>query len=208
VFAEDWHFATGRLLSAQAYYPPQPPAGSVAVRVVASGPDQDEPAAEEHMFRVITSARRTVDVMTPYLVPTEPIEEALRVASKRGCRVRILYGAPVDHRVVRWASEAYMPRLLAAGIEIWCHPRMVHGKVVAVDGRFVTLGSTNLDARSLRLNFELNVAVPDVGIAREVGRWFDAKVAESRLVTPQELAAATWGKRVLRAAAELFSPVL
>ncbi len=208
VFAEDWHFATGRLLSAEAYYPPQPAAGNVPVRVVASGPDQDEPAAEEHMFRVITSARRTVDVMTPYLVPTEPIEEALRVASRRGCRVRILFGEPVDHRVVRWASEAYMPRLLAAGIEIWCHPRMVHGKVVAVDGRLVTLGSTNLDARSLRLNFELNVGVPDPGVAREVVRWFDGKVAESRPITPQELADAGWGRRVLRAASALFSPVL
>lgn len=208
VFAEDWHFATGRLLSAEAYFPRQAPAGDVSVRVVASGPDQDEPAAEEHMFRVITSARRTVDVMTPYLVPTEPIEEALRVASKRGCRVRILYGEPIDHRTVRWASEAYMPRLIAAGIEIWCHPRMIHGKVVTVDGRFVTLGSTNLDARSLRLNFELNVAVPNVAIAREVTHWFDAQIAVSRLITPEELAAAGWGRRVLRAAAELFSPVL
>ena len=178
------------------------------MRVVASGPDQDEPAAEEHMFRVITSARRTVDVMTPYLVPTEPIEEALRVASKRGCRVRILYGEPIDHRIVRWASEAYMPRLMAAGIELWCHPRMVHAKVVAVDGRFVTLGSTNLDARSLRLNFELNVAMPSVAVAREVTHWFDAQVAASRQVTPEDLAAAGWGRRLLRAAAELFSPVL
>jgi len=208
VFAEDWFFATERLLAAEAYYPRQAPAGDVGVQVVASGPDQDEPAAEEHMFRVITSARRTVDVMTPYLVPTEPIEEALRVASKRGCRVRLLYGEPIDHRVVRWASEAYMPRLLAAGIEIWCHPRMIHAKVVVADGRLVTLGSTNLDARSLRLNFELNVAMPNATVARTVEAWFEAQVAASRLVTSEALAAASWGKRVLRAAAELFSPVL
>ncbi len=208
VFAEDWCFATGKLLAAEAYYPLAAPAGDVAVQVVASGPDQDEPAAEEHMFRVITSARRTVDVMSPYLVPTEPIEAALRVASKRGCRVRLLYGEPVDHRVVRWASEAYMPRLIAAGIELWCHPRMIHAKVVVVDGRLVTLGSTNLDARSLRLNFELNVAMLSMDVARPVVAWFESHVADARRVTLEELAAAGWGKRVLRAAAELFSPVL
>ncbi len=207
VFAEDWHFATGELLDAQGYYPAIAPRGDVPAQVVASGPDQEEPAAEEAMFALLTSAERSVDVMTPYLVPTEPIEEALKSAARRGRRVRVLLGETIDHRFVRWATDAYLPGLIRTGVEVWRHPAMIHGKVLIVDRKTATLGSTNLDARSLRLNFELNVTMPHVGTAEALTQWFERDLKESRRLSVDDLAAPPF-TRLARAGAHLLSPLL
>ncbi len=207
VFAEDWYFATGRLVDADPYYAVVPRAGDVPVQVVDSGPDQDPPQAEELMFGALASARRSVDIVTPYLVPTEPLEQALRSAARRGRRVRVLLPEFVDHRVVRWATDSYLPSLLDAGVEIWRHPHMTHGKVVIVDGAWVTLGSTNLDMRSLRLNFELNVAIPHVDTAAVLTRYFEGELRASRRLTEEDLRAG-FALRMLRQAAHLLSPML
>ena len=207
VFASDWEFATGERLDADAYYHRQEVRGDVPVQVIESGPDQEDPLADDVMFGAIASARRTIDIVTPYFVPPEPIEQAIRSASLRGRRVRILLGEYVDHRVVRWATDSYLPRMIEAGVEVWRHPMMVHGKVVVVDGSWATIGSTNLDARSLRLNFELNVAMPHEPTAARVTAWFEAELAASRRLEAADLEAHGW-LRLARAAAHLASPLL
>lgn len=207
VFSDDWHLATGEVLDDERYCREQGEAGDVPIQVVPSGPDQPEPLAPEVMFGAIAAARDTIDIMTPYLVPTEPIEQALRSAARRGRRVRILVPDFVDHRIVRWASDSYLPRLITAGVEIWRHPDMVHGKLVIVDGTWATLGSTNLDMRSLWLNFELNIAIPHAATATGLGAYFEGELAASRRVTLDDLKAPL-PMRLLRAGANLFSPLL
>jgi cardiolipin synthase len=207
VFAEDWHLATGETLEGEKYFQQQPEAGSVPVQVVPSGPDQLEPLAPELMFGAIAAAREKIDIVTPYLVPTEAIEQALRSAARRGRRVRILLPQYVDSRVVRWATDSYLPRLLQAGVEVWRHPHMVHGKLVIVDDTWATLGSTNLDMRSLYLNFELNVAIPHDATARLLAEYFEGELASSRRLTLEDLNA-PFRTRLARAAANLLSPLL
>jgi cardiolipin synthase len=207
VFAEDWHFATEELLEDERWYCRVPPAGDVDVQVVESGPDQEDPVADEMMFGALVSARKTVDIATPYLVPTEPVEQALVSAARRGRRVRILLGDVIDHRVVRWATDSYLPRLMAAGIEIYRHPMMVHSKAVIVDGVWATLGSTNLDMRSLRLNFELNVAFPQPEPVARLTAWFEKELAAARRVKPEELECGL-RRRLARQAAYLLAPIL
>ena len=208
VFAEDWHFSTGELLDADAYYPVCDPAGSVPIQVIESGPDQDDPHADDLMFSAIASARRSVDIATPYLVPPEPIEQALHSAARRGRRVRILLGEFVDHRVVRWATDAYIPRLLEAGVQVWRHPKMVHAKAVIVDGAWATMGSTNLDARSLRLNFELDTEIYDPDVARWIGKRIDALIDHAKPETLDTLARAPFAKRLRNKVIWLATPYL
>lgn len=207
VFVEDWHFATGELLDREVYFRKVDPAGDVPVQVVASGPDQDDPAAEELMFGALAGAHDTVDIVTPYLVPTEALARALTSSARRGRRIRVLIPEKVDHRLVRWATDAYLPGLIDAGVCIWRHPSMVHGKLVIVDGRWATLGSTNLDMRSLRLNFELNVALPHTPVAEELTRYFEGEIAASRRLTKEDLRA-SFPLRCVRATAQLLAPVL
>lgn len=207
VFAEDWHLATGQTLDGEQYFEKQPDAGDVPIQVVPSGPDQIEPLAPEMMFGAIAAARESVDIVTPYLMPTDSIEQALRSAARRGRRVRILLPNYVDNRVVRWATDSYLPRLLRAGLEIWRHPHMVHGKLVIVDGKWATLGSTNLDMRSLFLNFELNVAIPHTPTAKLLEAYFEAELVSARRLTLDDLVA-PFPTRLARATANLFSPLL
>jgi cardiolipin synthase len=207
LFAEDWYFATEELIDASVYYPATPPAGDVPVQVLASGPDQEQPLAEEEMFALLASARKSVDVMTPYLVPTEPIEAALKSAARRGRRVRLLMGEKIDHRLVRWAGDSYLPSLLEAGVETWLHPAMIHGKVVIVDDRVVSYGSTNLDARSLRLNFELNLTMAHGPTAERFVQHMNSEIAASRRLTPEDLVC-RFPTRFMRSAAHLLSPLL
>jgi cardiolipin synthase A/B len=207
LFAEDWYFATEELIDGAVYYPATPPVGDVPVQILASGPDQEEPLAEEEMFALLASAKKSIDVMTPYLVPTEPIEAVLRSAARRGRRVRVLLGEKIDHRLVRWAGDSYIPDLMAAGVEVWRHPAMIHGKVLIVDDRVVSYGSTNLDARSLRLNFELNLTMPHGPTAERFLRHMNEEIAASNRVTLETLRC-RFPTRFARAAAHLLSPLL
>jgi len=207
VFADDWHIATGEGLEGEGYFPVCPPAGPVPIQVVASGPDQEAPLAPELMFGGIVAARESIDIITPYFVPTEPIEQALRSAARRGRRVRLMVPDFVDNILVRLATDSYLPRLIEAGVEVWRHPHMVHGKVMIVDGTWVTLGSTNLDMRSLWLNFELNIAIPHTESALAVAVYFDAELKVCRRLSVQDFEASMsvrWG----RALANLMSPRL
>jgi cardiolipin synthase len=83
----------------------------------------------------------------------------------------------------------------------------VHGKVLVVDGAWATLGSTNFDARSVRLNFELNVAMPHVRTSESIVAWFEAELRHARRLVVEDLDA-PWGTRLLRAGSLLLSPLL
>jgi cardiolipin synthase len=207
VFIEDWHFATGELLDDDCYFDEARPAGEVPVQVLADGPDTDPYLLEDLFFSAIAGARRRVDLATPYFVPSEPLHAALRSALLRGRQVRVLYGKTIDHAVVRWAGESFLADLLAVGLEAWEHPGMVHSKVLAVDDEWGTFGSANFDARSLRLNFELNIGVPHGPTARRLREYVDAEVAHSRRVRPADLRRGFFG-RLLQNAAGLFAPIL
>jgi cardiolipin synthase len=207
VFAQDWHTATKEVLDGDAYFHRVPVAGDVPVQVVESGPDQEDPLAEDLLFGAVVSARRSIDVVTPYFVPTEPIEHALRSAALRGRRVRLLLGDFVDHRVVRWATDAYLPRMIEVGVEVWRRPEMVHAKAIVIDGAWATIGSTNFDARSLRLNFEMNVVLPDAATAERIAAWYESELSHARRLVVEDLEA-PWGTRLLRAGSLLAAPLL
>ncbi|MHC5009612.1 MAG: cardiolipin synthase [Planctomycetota bacterium] len=207
IFVEDWCFATEQVLDDDAYFPRVEDAGEVPVQVVPSGPDDEDAPVENLFFSAIAGARRRVDLVTPYFVPTEPLLAAIRSALRRGRRVRALLGEKTDSRMVRWASESILPPLLEAGLELWRYPGMVHGKVLVVDDAWATLGSTNFDARSFRLNFEVNVAFPHAPTAVEIRRHVDHEIERSRRVHPADLRYRLPG-RVLRNLAGVFAPVL
>ena len=125
----------------------------------------------------------------------------------RGLPVRLLIPAKTDHLTVRLASEGVLPSFMEAGVEVWGYPKMLHGKVLVVDDEWGTLGSANMDARSLRLNFELNVAFPHVPTAKALREIIDREIAQSRRIFPEDLRFGLGG-RLLRNAAGLLAPIL
>ena len=164
---------------------------SFALRSSPSGGSND---LKRLYLLAIASARRTVDITTPYFVTDESSEWSLRDARSRGVQVRILVeGDITDAMPVKYASRQAYERLMAMGVEIYEYrPTMMHTKVLVVDGAWSMFGSANFDNRSLELNDELNVAVSDRDLARRLLDDFEQDVRVS-----MRLDLAQWRQRSL-----------
>jgi cardiolipin synthase A/B len=142
----------------------------------------------------IASARRTIDITSPYFVTDESSDWSLKDAVSRGVKIRILVeGDKTDAMPVKYASREAYERLLSMGIEIYEYqPTMMHTKTMVVDGAWSMFGSANFDNRSLELNDELNVAVADRDLARRFTEDFERDLRVS-----SRLDLATWRQRPL-----------
>lgn len=147
--------------------------------------------------KLIGAAREWIAVSTPYFVPDRPMQRALLAAAARGVEVRVLVPAKSDVPVAAWAARAGYGALLAGGVRIFEYqPRMLHAKVLLADGDWATVGSANLDYRSLWLNHELTVLTRDVPLCAVLGRQFDADLAVSREVDLGRWRRRAWSGRV------------
>ena len=147
--------------------------------------------------------------MTPYFLPSHGLVSALRSAGQRGVDVRIVLPAKNNLFYVHWAQFRLLPTLLEAGVRVWYQqPPFAHTKLLAVDGYYAQIGSANLDARSLRLNFELNMEVFDPDFHGNIASHIDRAVASGREITADALAALSLPVKLRNAACWIFSPYL
>jgi cardiolipin synthase len=163
VFADNWVKATGDVLQGQAYFPPLPGVGDGAAQVFSSSPSGGSESMQLMYLLAIAAAERSLDLEMAYFVPDALSRQTILDALKRGVRVRILVpGKHIDTETARHASRAVWGELLKAGAEIYEYaPTMFHCKVMVVDGYMVSVGSTNFDDRSFRLNDEANLNIFD-----------------------------------------------
>jgi cardiolipin synthase len=143
-------------------------------------------------------------------VPDDLTTKALVGAMRRGVRLRIVTPGPhTDARIVKQASRASWGPLLAEGAEIYEYqPSLFHCKTFIVDGLLVSVGSTNFDSRSFRLNDEANLNVLDGDFARQVTAVFEADARSAKRVTLQEWRKRPWRERLAERAASIFSSQL
>lgn len=208
VFLEDWNFATGRSVTAPEFFK-APDAGEQLVQVVAGGPDRDWQTIQQLFFAAITGARDRVLLATPYFVPDEPVLTALVTASLRGVDVTLLVPRSTDHHIVRAAGRSFYDELLKAGIRVHEYlPGFLHAKTVIVDGVFASVGSANLDQRSFRLNYELNIALYGESVAGELETIFEQDLTVSREITAEDRRTVGTFERFGEACARVLSPLL
>lgn len=158
-------------------------------------------------LRAIETAAHSIDIADPYLSDPEVLD-ALEQRARDGVKVRLFVPQRNDQKYLKWAIQARYPRLLDAGVEIYEYKgrEMAHEKVGVFDNRCTTIGSSNLDARSLSNNDEANLWSTDERLAQEVTRrLFDADVAHSHRVTRYD--ATTW-QNALNEAATWAEPFL
>jgi cardiolipin synthase len=143
----------------------------------------------------VTSAANTIDLAASYFVPDDLLIEALIDARRRGVRVRILLPGPhIDSEAVRIASKGEWGPLLREGVEIYLYqPTMMHMKMLIVDTEFVSVGSTNFDLRSFRLNDEASLNIFDGGFAAQMTTVFEQDLQDATLFSY-----AMWQARPLR----------
>jgi cardiolipin synthase len=155
----------------------------------------------------ITAAERTIDLSAAYFVPDALTRKALLAALGRGVRLRIIVpGEYIDSQVTRRASRADWGELLRAGAEIHeFQPAMFHCKALIVDSQLVSVGSTNFDNRSFRLNDEANLNVYDGEFAAKVERVFEEDLRRSRRVTLESWASRPWQEKLVEQFSSLFA---
>ncbi len=184
VFAQDWYFATDSALKCPAFYPGIEPCGEVSAQVVPGAPDNEIHEIQLTTIALLHRAQKRIRLMTPYFVPETPLLAALQLAAMRGVDVAILVPEKCDHFYLTHVMRSYYDDLLPHGIRIFEYqPRMLHAKVLTVDGRYTMTGSANLDIRSLRINFELNVLFACDSTTTDVDCLFEDNVRNAREVT-------------------------
>ncbi len=157
-FAEDWCFTTGESLDGKDWFPRLGAVGELVLRGIHDGPDLDHDKLNLAILGALGAARESVHIMTPYFLPDPPLVSALNLAALRGVEVQIVIPERNNIRTVGWACDKILPQMLERGCRVWkSPPPFDHSKIFVVDGRYSLIGSTNLDPRSLRLNFEFNL---------------------------------------------------
>ncbi|MFY9178207.1 MAG: cardiolipin synthase [Venatoribacter sp.] len=203
VFSEDWHWATGNIPMLN--WEAAPVQGAGRVMCIASGPADDTDSASLYFSHLINSAEKRCWLVSPYFVPDRNLSTAIQLAALRGVAVKILVPGESDNRLVQQAMYAYIDELRRCGVEFYTYKKgFLHQKVMLIDDKFCSIGSTNMDNRSLHINFEINALIKDDALVAEVKQMLeqDFKDAKITAINPH------WWPVFLTKCAKLFSPVL
>lgn len=194
-FNDNWIKTTGQVLNGAAYFPPQRRAGDMDAHMFYSSPAGGSESMHLMYLMSIAAAEHTIDLSAAYFIPDDLIGKAMVAARHRGVRIRVLVpGKNTDSDLARMVSKADWGPLLLAGVEIYEYePTMFHNKVMIVDRELVSLGSTNFDLRSFRLNDEASLNVYDKAFAERMTRVYEQDLVPTRRYTYE-----SWQDRPLR----------
>lgn len=206
VFLDNWVKATGEVLHGPEYFPALEAAGKSSAQMFGSSPAGGSESMHLMYLLSITAATRSIDLSSAYFVPDELTLRALVDAAKRGVRIRVVApGEHTDTETVRRASRSLWGALLEAGVEIHEYvPTMYHCKVMVVDALWVSVGSTNFDNRSFRMNDEANLNIYDADFARRQVEIFEEDIRRSRRISLQQWRQRPLAEKLREHAAALF----
>jgi cardiolipin synthase len=212
VAAEDWRFATNEALKGDAWRiaPLSPSPGvPMLVRAVASGPDASNETNHKLLIGAFSVARKSIRLMSPYFLPDRELISALITAGRRGVEIDIVVPAVNNLFLVDRAMTAQFDQMLKNYCRIWrAEGAFDHSKLMAIDGTWAYVGSSNLDPRSLRLNFEVDLEVIDHGFARAIEARIDTVLEAAKPVDLAKLRARPFIVRLIEKILWLGSPYL
>ena len=197
LFEVSWHSSVPWNFEGHAHTPsphvPPIEGSPTRVQALAVGRFLGRRLIQRHLQHAIAAARERIWIEAAYFIPNRAMRGALKRAARRGVDVRILVPREMDIPGLSHASRCTWASLLRAGVKIfeWL-PGMLHAKTFSIDGAWCTVGSYNLDARSLLYNWEVTLAMLDTGVAARLERKFDEDLARSEQVNP-----ALWRRRGL-----------
>lgn len=207
IFASDWHFVTGEPCATGEFSGAS--TGTAVCRAVASGPDGPLDRLTEILVGAIANARKRVAIMTPYFLPPREIMGPLQAAALQGIEVTVILPAQNNLPYVHRATRHLLWELIERGVAVYYQPPpFVHSKIFFIDDQYAQIGSANLDPRSLRLNFEMNVEVYDRAFVAELARHFDAVRLRSTRVTLADVDHRNLVTKLVDGVCWLFSPYL
>lgn len=212
-FLLDWRFASHEdTLLSQYKVPTLVPlcqSTGAIIQLVSSGPDSKYPSILNGYIKLITEARKSIWIQTPYFIPNDALLTALKLAALSGLDVRIMFPNKPDHLFVYWATYSYIGELLKCGVRAFTYERgFLHSKTILIDETLSSVGTANFDMRSFKLNFEINAFIYDKSFAKQLSEAF-----ENDLKSCIELTVENYENRPLlikfkESISRLFSPIL
>lgn len=208
VFMEDWFFTTRDSLPWITHaFSPLP--GESVCRVISGGPNEDFEKINWILLGALAWSKKRIQIMTPYFVPDRVIISALNTAALRGVEIEIVLPEQSNLPFVAWASRALLWEMLQNGVKFYYQPPpFSHSKLFVADESYALIGTSNWDARSLRLNFELDLEVYDPVVARNLSSHFDHIRSLSKRITLEDANRDCLPVRLRNSFFKLFSPYL
>ncbi|WP_317380814.1 phospholipase D-like domain-containing protein, partial [uncultured Intestinimonas sp.] len=186
-----------------------PPTGVGFVQPYTDSPLDGEAVGQSVYLNLINRARRYVYITTPYLIVDDSMNTALCIAAKSGVDVRIMTPHIPDKKMVFEVTRAHYGPLLEAGVKIYEYtPGFVHAKNFAVDDKFGTVGTVNVDYRSLFLHFENGVWLCGAPAVRDIRDDFLSTLEQCQPITLAQSRALPWWRRACRAVLRVFAPLM
>ncbi|NQU88596.1 MAG: cardiolipin synthase [Mariniphaga sp.] len=209
IFSADWFFVSRQNLGGNNYYTKFTEGPGIPIQISTSGPDSDWESIGQAFFTAITGAKKTVYLTTPYLIPPQYILAALTTSALGGIDVRIIIPGKSDARFSKWCSFSFVQKLLEAGVRMYFYQKgFIHSKLLIVDSVISSIGTTNLDFRSIETNFEINAFIYDENFTKNLENNFIEDLSESREIILEEWKQRKWYKKLQESFAHVFSPML
>lgn len=181
----------------------------IPTQVVSSGPnDMSKAEIRDMMIRMIMDAKESVYLQTPYFTPDEAFSSALKIAAISGKDIRIMIPEKWDKAYVKAAAMEFIREIQPFGVKFYAYPGFIHAKTLVVDGKIVTIGTTNIDTRSFELHFEMNIVFFDAPFAKKNQNIFLEDQKKCKQVYKEKLDKASIFRRTIWGFCKLFSPLM
>lgn len=206
-----WHFSNGQAYELSEDYLVENPQnmGHSTVSFALSDPGSPAPYTMETILIAISHAKESIQICTPYFVPTDQISTALQVAAASGIKVELLMPRRSDSFIVHHASFSFLKPLLRRGVKVYLYEKgFMHAKTICVDGKLAFIGTVNIDIRSFYINFEIASIIYDLNICKELSHQFEDDKKESQLVDIKYWTKRSVWERGLDSICRLLAPLL
>jgi cardiolipin synthase len=209
-FLLDWNFASGNdLMRKQRYFPEKEYKGDTGIQIVSSGPDSKEAEVKSLFLKMIYEAEKTIYIQTPYFIPDQSMLEALKLAARSGVEIKVMIPDRGDHPFVYAANNSFVGELLDAGARCYRYTKgFLHSKTLCIDSRVLSIGTTNMDVRSFKLNFEINAFIYDREQAELHNQIFAEDLENSEEITKEIFETRGWTMKLRESVSRLLSPIL
>lgn len=178
------------------------------VQIIHSGPDDERQQIKLAMISMITNAKKSICLQSPYFVPDDSFLDAIKIAVQSGVQVDIMIPKIPDKTIPYYASLSYCEDLIRYGVNVFAREGFIHAKTLLIDDSVCMVGSCNSDIRSFSLNFEASAVIYDKKIAEQMKEIFVRDKKESVMLNSAYFKGLTRGKKSLKAVCRLFSGIL
>lgn len=208
-FLMDWFFVDRSLITAKKYFPPLERDKGALIQIVTSQPVGPWRDIMQGLIMIFNQSHRYLYIQTPYFLPTESLYSSLQNAALAGVDVRLMIPQRSDSVFTQFASSSYLGEILRSGVKVYLYKKgFLHAKMIVCDDELSSVGSTNIDFRSLEQNFEVNAFIYDSTCAKELKAVFLNDQKECMQLTSSMYDSRSRWHRIKESFIRLFSPIL